>query len=224
VELVEKRSGEAAQSWRPLLAASGIVLLVAGGTHPDGPKDVSFRDTLAAMMEDGKWVPAHTLLTVSMVLLVAGLMAARRSGLWAPASRLLPFAILAAAVNTVEAVLHTVSVVDKEELAAGESPPLAVAHLAAAVIAYPMIGIAIAALAWMLMPSWSPALRVVSIIGVIGGVAYSLSAPLVVVARQQDLDFLFALGAGPMALWLAVIGIAGLRRPSRIEPVPATAP
>jgi hypothetical protein len=213
------------EQWRPLMAAAGLVLLVAGGMHPDAPNDLSFRDTLAAMMDDGKWVPAHALLTVSMVLLAAGLVAARRRGVWPAAARLLPFAILAAAVNTVEAVLHTVSVVDTDELAAGESPPIAVAHLVAAVIAYPMLGVAVAALAWKLMPSWSPGWRAFSIIAMIGGIAYTLSTPLVVVARLGDADFLFPLGAIPMALWFTLVGIVGVRPSSRadLDRVPATA-
>ncbi len=175
-------------AWRPVLVVSGLLLFIGGGMHPSAPEGLSFRDNLAAMMEDDAWVPGHALMAVSSALLVVGLMMIRRRNSWPEAAKVLPVAVAAAAFNTFELILHTASVVDKEELAAGESPLIAMAHLTAAVIGYPLFGIAIAVLAWKLLRSWSAPLRAVSIVG---GIANALSAPIAIVSQKNDFDFCF---------------------------------
>lgn len=216
-ENVDEGSGR----WRLPVAAAGLLLVAGGGMHPEAPDDLSFRDNLAAMMEDDAWVPGHTLVAVSAALVLVALVAVRRSGAWPVTPRLLRLATVAAGLNLVEAVLHTASVVDKDQLAAGETPPVTLGHLIAAVIAYPLFGAAIAALAWTLARNWSPPLRAVSGAGIVGGIATAFSAPLVVVARVQEFDLLFAVGAIGIALWLTVLGLAGLRATA---PAPQVAP
>jgi hypothetical protein len=126
-------------------------------------------------------------------------------------------------VNTVELLLHTVAVVDKEALARNESPFVAMAHVVAAVVAYPVFGIAIALLAWHLLRTWAAPLRAVSVAGIVGGIANALSTPLVVLARVDGADALFPIAGITIALWLIVAGVAGIRVPATADAVPAPA-
>ncbi len=197
--------------WRPLIGLAGVVSFVGGGMHPQAPDGLQFRDSLAAMMADGAWVPGHALLGIGSALALAGLLAVRRTGAWPAASTALPFAVVAAAINTLELVFHTAAVIDRDELAAGEWPPLALVHLGMAVAAYPLFGVAIAWLAWRLLASWSLPLRAVSVAGIVGGIANALAAPLTILLRDPDFAFLFPIGGIGISIWLAVMGLAGLR-------------
>ncbi len=196
--------------WRLAVGVSGLLLFAGGGMHPDAPEGLGFRESLAAMMADDAWVPGHSLMAIGAVALLMGLVLVRRADAWPAASRLLPAAVVISVANVVEAVFHTASVVDKEQLAAGGTPPVAFIHLALAVVVYPAFGLTIAALAWKLSASWSPALRAVSAAGVIGGLMHASSAPLVILTQNDAFDVLF-LGAIPIAVWSVVLGIAGLR-------------
>ena len=192
------------------LPRAGLLFAVGGSQHPDAPTDLSFRDNLAVMMEDDAWVPSHVLMATSGILLVAALLVVRRGRLWPAAERLLPFALVAATVNAVELVFHTLALVDRQELADGESPPLAMTHLALSVVAYPLFGIAIALLAWRLASGWSPPLRVLAVVGVVGGIANALSAPVAILTRENTFDFLFPVGGIAIAVWLVAIGAVGI--------------
>lgn len=205
-----------------MVAVSGALLFVGGGMHPEAPDDLSFRDNLAAMMADDAWVPGHSLMAIGAAVLLVALLIVRRRGSWPEAAKIVPFAVVAMAVNVVELILHTASVVDKEELAAGESPVVTMAHLGAAVLAYPLFGAAIALLAWQLMRSWSVPLRAVSA-GIVGGIANGLAAPLVILTQKQDFDVLFAIGGIATAVWLVVLGLAGVRVPAPRQRVVAAA-
>jgi hypothetical protein len=90
-------------------------------------------------------------------------------------------------------------------------PAITFAHLTMAVIAYPLFGFTVAALAWRLASSWSLPLRAVTAAGIIGGIANGLAAPLTVGLREPAFSVLFMGGIG-ISIWLLVMGVAGLRR------------
>ena len=205
-----------AELWRPLFAAAGVLLAVGGSMHPEADDALEFKEQLVVMMSNSSWVPGHSLMALSSMVLVAGLLLARRDSAWAAAGRLLPLAVVAAAVNSVELVLHTASVVDKDQLAAGGMPPVAFAHLALAVVAYPLFGLTMAALAWRMAGSWAVPLRAVSAAAVLGGVANAVAAPATILLREPAFSVLFT-GAVALALWMVVMGVAGLRQPTAVR-------
>ncbi len=216
---VQEMAGIEAQrrdAWRPLVGAAGVLLLVGGAMHPQGDDVGNFKEELVTMMDDPSWVPGHALMALSSLLLLVALLRIRRSGAWDAAGRPLPLAVLATAVNTVELVLHTLAVVDKDQLAAGGMPPVTFAHLTMAVIAYPLFGFTMAALAWRLASSWPLPLRAISAAAVIGGIANGFAAPLTVLLREPAFSVLF-MGAVPISFWLITMGVAGLREPADVR-------
>ncbi len=163
------------------------------------------------MMDDGTWVLGHALLAVGSALFFAGLLVVRRTGAWSAASHALRFAVVATVINTLELVFHTAAVIDKDALAGGDWPPLALIHLGLAVIAYPLFGAAVVWLAWRLLRTWNLPLRVFSVAGIVGGIANALAAPLTILLRDPDYAFLFPIGGIGISLWLTVVGLAGSR-------------
>jgi len=206
-----------ASRWRPLLVAAGVLSVIGGGTHPSAPTDLSFNDNLAVMMEQGAWVPSHLLLAAGYALLFAGLFVVRREGAWPIGSRLLTFAVAVAALNLVEMLVHTAAFVDRQELAADESAPVAFTHLGLAAVAYPLLGIAVVLLALQLARvTW---LRALAVVGVIGGAANALAMILAITTGGNDFDFFFPIGAIATAVWLVGVSAVGVDRSSA---VPAT--
>jgi len=202
------------RSWRLAVGIAGALTFAGGGMHPDSADGASLQEGLAEMTAfTGEWVTGHGLMTAGSAMLVLGLLAVRRAGAWPAAARVLPFALVATAVNTVELVLHTAAVTDHDRLAAGEWPPLTVAHLSAAVVAYPLFGVALVALAWRLLPTWAPPLRAVAAAGMVAGVANALAAPLTV-AGVDGANELFPIAGIGSALFLVTAALAGLRSPA----------
>jgi len=195
-----------------LIGAAGVVSFVGGGLHPESQDGLSFRDSLVAMMEGSTWVPGHALLAVGSALFLAGLLIVRRTGAWSASGHALRFAIGATVFNTLELVFHTVAVVDKDALAGGDWPPIATLHLGLAVVAYPLFGAAIVWLAWRLLKSWNLFLRVFSVLGIVGGIANALAAPLTILLRNPEYAFLFPIGGIGISLWLTVVGLVGPRQ------------
>ena len=79
------------QLWRLCFIVSALFMFAGGPQHPGG--------TMAEMLGDPKWVPAHSLLLAGFVTLLAGLLLFKRStslpaSLPASANRWLQFAIV----------------------------------------------------------------------------------------------------------------------------------
>ena len=199
---------------RPLLVIGALATAVGGNLHPEAPEGLSFRDNLVAMMDDGAWVPGHAIATVGLALIAAGLLVARRNGAWPAAARLLPFAALAAAAYALEMAVHTAAVVDQDRLAEGGIGIVAGTHLALAVLTSPVFGLATVALAVRLVRTWAVPLRPFALLGVIGGVATTLAAPLTVGFQDPEYAALFPIAGIGTSVWFLVAGLAGLRQPA----------
>jgi hypothetical protein len=126
--------------------------------------------------------------------------------------------VVGAAVAVVEGILHLVAVVDAEALPAGRPTPILNAHLALAVVAYPLIGLPFAALAWLSGRRRILTHPVVGAVGALGGITHGLSAPIVVLSQDSRFSVLF-MGAMFIAIWLMVVGV-GHFRPARRGDVP----
>lgn len=201
--------------WRLLFLAGGLLTFVGGAMHPEAPDGLTFRQNLAVMMDDPTWVPGHALTAIGAALLLAGFVVLRRRGGWPSVARLLPVAIVTAAIYTLELVVHTASVVDKDELASGDMGLVTVTHLALAVVGYPLFGLATAAIAWRLLRTWPVPLWPFAVLGIVGGVSNALAAPLTILPEEPDFAVFFPIGGIGTALWYVAAAGAGVRRPAR---------
>ena len=68
--------------WRITLVASGVLLAVGGPMHPESDARDSLREELATMTADERWVPGHSIIVVSTLLLATGLWLAWRDRVW----------------------------------------------------------------------------------------------------------------------------------------------
>lgn len=212
--------------WRVALIAGGVLMLVGGPMHPDSPAELPLRDELASMMDDDAWVPAHAVLLLATVLFTFGLWRVRRVREWPErAGGALRVAAVAFALYTVEAFVHLVAFVDVDRLRAGEFAPVAYTHLALSTVLYPLSGIALAYLAWRLLPTWSMPQRAFAVAGILGGLLHAVSVPTTMLLRDTEVSFLFA-GAGTLiAVWSVAAGLVGVRAATaaRREITPAAA-
>jgi hypothetical protein len=214
--------------WRIALALSGLVALVAGPMHPDSDAKDPLREELAVMTADERWVPGHSLLVLSTVLLALGLWLAYRSGAWSRRTRrAVKVGAVAFSAYVVETVSHAAAAVDSDALAAGEPAYVAFGHIALAAVLYPVSGLALVYLADSLGRASGGWRRGIAVLGIVGGLVHAVSVPAVVLLPDTEITPLFAASAVLIALWSLATAAAGV--PVRavsadpdVQPVPVS--
>lgn len=205
------------------LAAGGTLWFIGGAMHPkEDPPDLSVKEHLGVMFEDGGWYPSHALLLLGLALIAAALATLVRSGALAhvrPVQRTGAAAASAAAFATVAAVLHLVMATEAGRVAAGEATPIIDVQVVLETIAAPLLGLTVAALALVgastrTIGSWPGA-----VLGAIGGVGYALAGATFLFT--DALNALFP-AAGLIGVWATLAGIGLIRRPSATLPSDAT--
>lgn len=208
----EPRPDSGGAWWRLTLVASGVLLLVGGSMHPGSPPEESLRESFVTMMSDDAWVPGHTLVLISTILLAVGLNHLRSRSVWpASAKRALGFAATAIAFYCVEAALHLFARADLDRLRDGDFAPVAFTHITLAAVVYPISGAAIAYLAWKLSPSWSLPQRTFAFAGIVGGTLHALSVPLTLAVPDLETSPIFAFAGILIAVWTVSAGVVGIR-------------
>jgi hypothetical protein len=178
--------------------------------HPDPDTSMSFARSTAHMLADPRWVPAHALLLAGFALMVPGVLSiVRDESLSGTVRKIARVALAGAVLSVVEAVFHLASASEATALAKGGSAPIVQIHLQLARIAFPLIGVSIAALAIVGARSRAMTHPLVATIGVVGGLMHGLSAPIVVTSQNQHFSVLF-MGGALMAIWLVAVGVTGL--------------
>jgi hypothetical protein len=197
--------------WRLALAASGIALLVGGPMHPESDAHDSMRHELATMTADDAWVPGHSLILLSTVLLAAGLWAAYRSGVVpASAARAWRAAAIAFSLYSVETVFHLAAAADSDALANGDVAPLAYTHVALSVVLSPLAGAALVWLAVTLLRTVGPPRGLVALPGIAAGVLMAVSVPATLALPDVELSPVFAMAAVTTAVWSIGTAAAGI--------------
>jgi hypothetical protein len=199
--------------WRATLVASGVLLALGGRMHPSADAEDDLRTELATMTADDRWVPGHSLIVLSTVLLAAGLWWAFRTGAW-PASvrRTLGLAAAAVTLYVVETVAHLAAAADAHALAHGDPAPVAMTHVGLSVVLYPVTGWAVVFLALAFGRAWRGWRRAVAAVGVLAGLLHAFSVPLTILFPDTEISPVFA-GAGmSLALFSVLTGLAGAPR------------
>jgi hypothetical protein len=199
--------------WRLALVASGILLVLGGRMHPEADAEDDLRHELATMTADDRWIPGHTLIVISTVLLAMGLWAAYRTRAWPSAvQRTLGLAAAAISLYVVETLAHLGAAADAEALAHGEAAPIAMTHIGLSVVLYPITGWAVVLLAWSFGRAWRGWRRVIAGVGIGSGLLHALSVPMTILLPDAELSPMFAGAAILLALFSIATGLAGAAR------------
>lgn len=195
------------------LVLGGVVFFVGGSLHPkQDPAGVSPKEHLRIMFLDPAWYPAHALLLIGVLLIAASLGAVVRAGTLAAVPHAQATGIIAAvaaASATLGAVLHLLSALDADRIAAHQPTPLTDVMGVVETITTPAFGFSVAALAVIGPLTRSLGDRLTAIFGVAGGVGYGLAGGTILFTDR--LDFLFPTAAG-IGIWTVAAGIWMLRR------------
>jgi cytochrome bd-type quinol oxidase subunit 2 len=206
-------------SYRPLLAASAVTALVGGPLHPDADPEGPLRDDLVEMTADPLWVTGHALIALSTVLLAAGLWALHRRGGLAPrTTRAVRVAAVAVSLYVVETLFHLFAYVDSEQLAAGDTAPVAATHVVLSAVLYPVSGAALVLLGIALLREGTGRGRTLAGLLVVAGALHAVSVPVVLLAPDTDGAPLFASSAVLLAVWSLLTAVT---RVPQVVPAPA---
>ena len=186
-------------SWRAAFLAGGALIIVGGWNHPRG--------AMVDMLAHHDWLWSHVLFTLGVVALLAGLVAFRRTAVMGPSlSRWTRYAIWLTALQTFEAVMHTVAMVDAANLAAGRSTPVLMAHLWLAIAIYPIFGAAIIGFIVAAMRECAAGSPWIGWLGILGAAAHGLSAPLTLILEIPWAPILFPM-VMLLALWMVLVAV-----------------
>ena len=200
--------------WRIALLGAGAAMLAGGALHPDADAKDSLREELAVMTADSLWVPGHTLLVIGTVLLAEGLWSARRRQVWPQAAdRALAIATVALVLYAVETVVHLAAAVDSHALHHGDAAPIAFAHVGLGAVIYPISGLAVVYLSVTLAKFQHGIRRALVLIGVVGGLAHTVSVPLTLLFPDTEFSPVFAAAGVLLAVW--AIALAGTGAPAQ---------
>lgn len=192
--------------WRLCFIVAALFLMAGGPQHPAG--------TMAEMLGDPKWVPAHSLMLVGFVTLLAGLLLYKRTvlptGLPRTTHRWLQFAIIGTVLQAIEMAMHTAAVVDHHHLVAGQSTPVLTTHTWLAVICYPIFGVTIIGFIIAGMRDHVLGSPWIGWLGIAGALANGLAPVLVVLLKIEAARILFPLVL-LLALWFILAAVWPLR-------------
>jgi nitrate reductase NapE component len=196
--------------WRPCFVLSALFILVGGPRHPRG--------TMAEMLGHHDWVLAHVLMLAGFVALLFGLILYSRGAVVPDRTRKwIRFAVIGTALQVVEMVMHTVSVVDHANLVAGRATPVLSTHLGLAVVFYPIFAATIVGLILAGMRDRSLGSPWIGWLGILGAVAHGAAAPLVILFKIDWARNLFP-GVAVLALWLLLAALWPSRSKAQREP------
>jgi hypothetical protein len=197
--------------WPWLMLASGVCGFGGSVLHPSGDPMLTGVAGLASWIGDALWIPSHALILASAALAVPALFGLAKS-LTGKARTVAWIAFGASLVWLAESVPHLLAGTEADAVLAGEPTPFTDGHLLGAVIAYPLIGFSLAALAVL---GWRAlAHPVANALGALGSAAFGFAPIATGPLGIEALGSLFA-GSMLMTAWLAVVGATALIRARR---------
>ncbi|HET7385874.1 MAG TPA: hypothetical protein VFJ19_04335 [Nocardioidaceae bacterium] len=206
-------AGAASRRAPIVMALGGLLVFLAGQIHPRGPLDGDFRTLEGGLLADADtWEWTHAVLAVAIVVLTAGLLLTVRL-LRVREDRVLRSATLVALVGLllswVEIVFHIAMTSEAHALVTGGPTPLFDTHVVLQAVYTPLFGWGVAAMALRggLTRRWGNPW--IAVLGVVGGVVFGLSGPVVALWPDSH-DALLFIGDAPLGLWALASGVAEL--------------
>jgi hypothetical protein len=201
------------------LIAGGVFFFVGGAMHPEeDPPDVTLKEHLRVMYEDGNWYASHTLQLIGVVLVAVALVALARSGALV-SSRHAQRVGVVAAVGAVGwafgSFLHLIAATEADRIAADRSTPLTDALIVVETITVPVFCLGVVLLAVVGLRTGLVGNRTAAACALVGGVAYAVAGATF--AFTDALDPLFPL-ASFIGVWAVVTGVSMLRRRTASAP------
>ena len=195
---------------------SGILLLVGGQLHPRADISLDFDAARAGMLAESLWRVSHVLTLAGIVLVGVALLLILRSGGLASHRSFQLLAVVAfggTSLHAVEMLPHIFQNMETAEVLSGGSTPINDIQLVLQAISNPVFGIGIAGLAVVGARTRYIGHWTVAVLAVLGGLAFAVAGPAVLITRQPEFSLLF-LGSIGMAVWLIIAGIRAAWRPT----------
>jgi hypothetical protein len=197
------------------LAAAGLLMAAGGILHPHADTGAGYEEALAGMFNASAWTASHAMALLGFLLLaLSATMLVRGQGhRWPTGVRFAAWAVAAgAALAVIESVPHLLASSEADALLRGEATPLTDLHALLGAVTTPLLGLSVAALA--LISARDRVLgngRVAASVAVVGGLAYTLAGPLMLLTKDPAFSPLFA-GSAALAIWLVLAGVRTARR------------
>lgn len=187
------------QLWRVCFIVAALLMMAGGPQHPGG--------TMAEMLADPKWIPAHLLILAGIVTFLVGLLLYRQStALPRATQRWLRFAIIGTVLQIIEMAMHTAAVLDHHHLVAGQATPVLSTHLWLAVFFYPIFGLTITGFIIAGFRDHVIGSPWIGWLGIAGVLANGAAPPLVILLEIEGARILFTLIL-LFAVWLILAGL-----------------
>lgn len=191
------------QLWRVCFIVAALLMMAGGPQHPGG--------TMAEMLADPRWIPAHSLILAGIVTFLAGLLVYKQStALPRATKRWLGLAIIGTVLQVIEMAMHTAAVVDHHHLVAGQATPVLSTHLWLAVFFYPIFGLTISGFIIAGMRDRVIGSPWIGWLGIAGVLAQGAAPPLVILLEIEGARILFALIL-LFAVWLILAALWPVR-------------
>jgi len=185
--------------WRLCFILAGVFIVVGGPQHPRG--------TMAEMLANPKWIPAHSLMLAGFLSMLAGLILYWRvMGLPPRTRRWARLAAIGTALQAIEMAFHTAATVDHAHLVAGHHTPVLTTHLWLAVGVYPIFAVAVIGFIIATARDRSLSSRWIAWLGIAGALGHGVAAPLAVLLHSPWAPLLFPL-LMLLALWFVLAGV-----------------
>jgi hypothetical protein len=199
--------------WRALFVSGGLCYFVGAFFHPRGT-------TMADMLVDPAWIPAHLAVFVGFSLVTIGLVSLRRSvAVSATMGRWLLATLVLAVLQIIEMALHTMAYVDAGALAHGAfhgglSTPVLTTHIWLSTLAFTPFAVAFLGLIWTATRERVLGSPWILWLGAIGAVAYGTVMWLVFILQIEGAGVLFPVAHLAVPLWFILAGVWPTRQPA----------
>ena len=202
--------------WRALFVGGGLLYFVGAFFHPRGM-------TMADMLIDPAWIPAHAAVFVGFALVTMGLVSFRRSVPVSPTmDRWLLATLVLAVLQIIEMGLHMMAYVDAGALAHGDlhgglSTPVLTTHIWLSTLAFSPFAVALIGLIWigqrerLLGSAW------IGWLGMIGAAAYGSVMWLAFILQIDGAGVLFPIAHLAVPLWFVLAGVWPARQPASVS-------
>jgi len=200
------------RTWRALLVAGGLLYFVGAFFHPRGM-------TMADMLVDPAWIPAHAAVFVGFALVTMGLVSFRRSVPVSPTmDRWLLATLVLAVLQIIEMGLHTMAYVDAGALAHGAlhgglSTPVLTTHIWLSTLAFTPFAVAFLGLIWTGTRERVFGSPWILWLGMSGAVAYGTVMWLAFILQIDGAGVLFPIAHLAVPLWFILAGVWPSRQP-----------